>query len=123
MSERVERRLLELLDGPVTSPYGNAIPGLAELGMQVPPPAPSGISVVDALADDVSSVTLVRIGENPQAAPAVLEALVGIGLVPGTMLALSRDGDRYEVATSTGAVSLDESTARHLFVAPEATRH
>ena len=32
ISETVERRLLELLDHPTESPYGNPIPGLAELG-------------------------------------------------------------------------------------------
>ena len=32
MSENVERRLLELLDHPTESPYGNPIPGLDELG-------------------------------------------------------------------------------------------
>src|SRR5215216_7271720 len=34
MSESVERRLLELLDHPTESPYGNPIPGLSELGEQ-----------------------------------------------------------------------------------------
>ncbi len=33
MSEAVERRLLELLGQPTVSPYGNPIPGLAELGI------------------------------------------------------------------------------------------
>ncbi len=32
MSERVEQRLVELLDHPDRSPYGNPIPGLSELG-------------------------------------------------------------------------------------------
>ena len=32
MSETVERRLIELLDHPTESPYGNPIPGLDELG-------------------------------------------------------------------------------------------
>src|ERR671911_684543 len=32
MSEQVERRLIELLDHPTESPYGNPIPGLDELG-------------------------------------------------------------------------------------------
>src|SRR4051795_4493529 len=32
MSEAVERRLLEVLDHPTHSPYGNPIPGLEELG-------------------------------------------------------------------------------------------
>src|SRR6187551_2574299 len=37
MSETVERRLLELLDHPTESPYGNPIPGLSELGDVGPP--------------------------------------------------------------------------------------
>ena len=32
MSEQVERRIFELLDHPTESPYGNPIPGLADLG-------------------------------------------------------------------------------------------
>jgi DtxR family Mn-dependent transcriptional regulator len=32
ISENVERRLVELLDHPTESPYGNPIPGLGELG-------------------------------------------------------------------------------------------
>ena len=31
MSDAVERRILDLLDHPSVSPYGNPIPGLAEL--------------------------------------------------------------------------------------------
>ena len=31
MSESVERRLVEILDHPTTSPFGNPIPGLREL--------------------------------------------------------------------------------------------
>ena len=37
MSDRVERRLIELLDHPHHSPYGNPIPGLAELGEDAEP--------------------------------------------------------------------------------------
>jgi DtxR family Mn-dependent transcriptional regulator len=33
MSEDVERRLVQVLDNPTTSPFGNPIPGLAELGL------------------------------------------------------------------------------------------
>lgn len=36
MSEDVERRLVEVLNNPTTSPYGNPIPGLAELGLDRP---------------------------------------------------------------------------------------
>jgi DtxR family Mn-dependent transcriptional regulator len=33
MSDDVERRLLKVLNNPTTSPFGNPIPGLAELGV------------------------------------------------------------------------------------------
>src|SRR5438270_587074 len=36
MSEDVERRLVEVLNHPTTSPYGNPIPGLDELGIAPP---------------------------------------------------------------------------------------
>lgn len=40
MSEEVERRLVEVLNNPTTSPYGNPIPGLALLGLDRPVDAP-----------------------------------------------------------------------------------
>jgi DtxR family Mn-dependent transcriptional regulator len=33
MSEDVERRLVQVLDNPTSSPFGNPIPGLSELGL------------------------------------------------------------------------------------------
>jgi DtxR family Mn-dependent transcriptional regulator len=45
MSERVERKLLGLLDDPRESPYGNPIPGLEELGG----PSPDGAGFRDGL--------------------------------------------------------------------------
>ncbi len=33
MSEDVERRLVQVLDNPTVSPFGNPIPGLSELGV------------------------------------------------------------------------------------------
>ena len=56
MSEDVERRLVQVLDNPTTSPFGNPIPGLSELGV--------GASL--AGADDVN---LVRLTELPSGMP------------------------------------------------------
>ncbi len=36
MSEDVERRLVQVLDNPTVSPFGNPIPGLSELGVRDP---------------------------------------------------------------------------------------
>jgi DtxR family Mn-dependent transcriptional regulator len=55
MSEDVERRLVRVLDNPTTSPFGNPIPGLAELGL------------ADSSATD--QLNLVRLTELPAGMP------------------------------------------------------
>lgn len=55
MSEDVERRLVQVLNNPTTSPFGNPIPGLADLG------------VGDRLVNDTG--TLVRLTELPSGMP------------------------------------------------------
>jgi DtxR family Mn-dependent transcriptional regulator len=55
MSEDVERRLVQVLNNPTVSPFGNPIPGLSELGVGAP-----------AEADGVN---LVRLTELPSGQP------------------------------------------------------
>lgn len=55
MSEDVERRLVQVLNNPTTSPFGNPIPGLAELGL------PS--------SDGADQANLVRLTELPTGMP------------------------------------------------------
>ncbi|MDT7761846.1 MAG: DtxR family transcriptional regulator, Mn-dependent transcriptional regulator [Mycobacterium sp.] len=55
MSEDVERRLVKVLNNPTTSPFGNPIPGLSELG------------VGEGWAND--EVNLVRLTELPSGMP------------------------------------------------------
>src|SRR5215204_1979837 len=43
MSEQVERRILEMLNHPRESPYGNPIPGLDELGDEATAPFSDGV--------------------------------------------------------------------------------
>ena len=56
MSEDVERRLVQVLDNPTTSPFGNPIPGLSELG-------------VGTLGFRTEDVNLVRLTELPVGLP------------------------------------------------------
>ena len=74
ISENVERRLVELLDWPVSCPHGNIIPGLDELG--VPPDArqravTAGEEQAEAMtavaAKIAAPVTVLRISEQVQA--------------------------------------------------------
>ena len=66
MSERVERRIFELLDHPTVSPYGNPIPGLAALGGQPAPLFTDGVvNLLDAMAGygADSRITVSRLAE------------------------------------------------------------
>src|SRR5437879_6222078 len=52
ISENVERRLIDLLGHPTESPYGNPIPGLAELGDQAGEEFMEGVSsIADVVTD------------------------------------------------------------------------
>ncbi|WP_062213309.1 metal-dependent transcriptional regulator [Demequina oxidasica] len=117
MSDRVERRLLEILGNPQVSPYGNPIPGLAELGMseEAAKSAP-GVSLNQIILDGVTEVTLVRIGENPQAALGFLDESVKAGLVPGATLRVEAADDDVLVTTDNGTVTITHEAARHVFV-------
>ncbi len=125
MSDRVERRLVEMLGRPARSPYGNLIPGLEELDV-VPVAEPAAgaepISIAAAFAEGVTNAILVRIGENPQALAGFLQDAFEVGLLPGTSIRLRSAGDDVELSTDRGSVVVSGDVARHLFVSPEA-RH
>jgi len=123
MSDRVERRLVEMLGRPERSPYGNIIPGLDELDVaprEGSVAAESPINVVDAVALGTRNAILVRIGENPQALAGFLQDVAEIGLLPGILVGLQSYGDDVELSTSLGSVVVSGDVARHLFVHPEA---
>lgn len=117
MSDRVERRLLEILDSPERSPYGNAVPGLDELG--APPAAeyPAGaVSVHDLASTGGGRATLVRLGEHAQTAPGLLDAAAAAGLTPGSAVTVGPLAEEIVLEGPDGAVVLAENTARHIFV-------
>ncbi|MFT3662616.1 MAG: metal-dependent transcriptional regulator [Gordonia sp. (in: high G+C Gram-positive bacteria)] len=81
MSENVERRLLLVLDNPTTSPYGNPIPGLEELGVIVPEPVAEAERLVE-LPHGESAVIVRRMAEHVQADPELIGELREAGVVP-----------------------------------------
>ena len=116
MSDRVERRLIEMLDGPERSPYGNPIPGLDELGLPPATPVAHEISALEATNSGVTSVMLSRIGENPQTLMGFLELASEIRLLPGATLELVESDGSVTLSTSSGAVTIPADAARHVFV-------
>ena len=123
MSERVERRVLELLDHPHVSPYGNVIPGLAELGEDVVESVEAAagastaeISVTEAIESGVSRATFARMGENPQTFERFLSLALEIGLLPGVTVEMEGGDGHVTVTTAQGSLEIASDIARHLFV-------
>lgn len=117
MSDRVERRLLEILGNPRVSPYGNPIPGLAELGLSAEASQNTPAkSLIESISEKIFEVTLVRIGENPQAVVGFLDDASKAGLVPGATLRIAAVDDDILVTTDNGTVTIGHESARHVFV-------
>jgi DtxR family Mn-dependent transcriptional regulator len=119
MSESVERRLLEILDHPTTSPYGNPIPGLDELDQDAPESDLSGLTTLDRLGRDSSTrVTVVRIGEPVQNDAVLMAALRRAGALPGaTVKVVGSPGGGVLVGSAGEYAELDTAAAGHVFVA------
>ena len=123
MSEQVERRLLELLEHPTHSPYGNPIPGLDELGDTAKSAKFSDgvVNLVNLVLGAVGPVKGVirRLGEPVQYEPELLEQLQGAGLVPGAAGSFASRGD-YVLASVDGrdgdGLELPVEVAQHIYV-------
>jgi DtxR family Mn-dependent transcriptional regulator len=131
MSDRVERRLIELLDHPQHSPYGNPIPGLAELGevleaQEFLDGVVSLLVVARALAvaagDGPAQPTqgvVARLGEPLQTDTDLLDRLASAGVVPGATVTVERGKGIVTVGAPGAEVVLDlpDDVARHIFLA------
>ncbi len=91
MSEGVERRLVEVLGHPTTSPYGNPIPGLADLGSGRVAPSPGNlIRLTDVAAGASVAVVVRRISEHVQTDVAMMAQLREAGVVPDARVNVQR---------------------------------
>ena len=95
MSETVERRLLELLDHPTESPYGNPIPGLDELGEDGG--GEDFMDNVEPLSDAATSaealVHVKRISEEMQKDEELMGLLRRVGALPGRTVTIAKTDD------------------------------
>jgi len=119
MSDRVERKLLAMLTDPRESPYGNPIPGLAELGG----PADADqfrtgvVALPDALTDGARRELLVRrLGEPLQTDLELMGRLSRLGIRPGLAVVAQRRGDDVRVTTGQGEIDVPAPAALHVFV-------
>ncbi|HQY99267.1 MAG TPA: metal-dependent transcriptional regulator [Propionicimonas sp.] len=121
ISTDVERRLVAILDHPVSSPYGNPIPALEELDVD---PAPEtfldGTELLSLrLADgQVHDVVVRRMSESIQADPRLLAALSKAGCLPGVPVRASIVSKSLLLGTQDEVI-VPAAIAEHLFVAAE----
>ncbi len=121
ISEHVEKKILELIESPDFSPYGNPIPGLDELGYKTNPTFKDGVvSIVDlpkAIASQ-SEFILRRIGEPMQLDVELLGQLKELGILPGAKVTVDFEGTSVLIAKhgSADGLRLEPDLAMHLFV-------
>lgn len=92
MSEDVERRLVAVLGEPTTSPYGNPIPGLHELGFDAVPAPAAGLTRLSELPEGSSTAVVIRrLAEHVQVDIDTLAALRDVGVVPNARVTVVID--------------------------------
>lgn len=119
ISDEVEKRLVEILDVPVESPYGNPIPGMNQFG------APrveelfrvGAAPLADLVGDEPVTLQMMRLSEHLQSDLDLLAALDEAGVRPGIAVTARRGGLGVILESDEGACEIDDETAAHMFVA------
>jgi len=117
MSETVERRLIELLGHPTDSPYGNPIPGLAELGESGDRDAIADLVSLDSVVGTAEVRVMVRrISEELQKDEVVMGALRRVGAMPDTTVTVTAGAEGVLIGSGGETAEIDTDLAAHLFV-------
>ncbi len=121
MSENVERRLLELLDHPTESPYGNPIPGLDELGESAL--GEGFMEGVESLSDAAgapgsgdSRVLVRRISEEMQKDEDLMSAMRRVGALPDKTITIAATAEGVLVGSGGETAEILPDAAEHIFV-------
>lgn len=98
MSEDVERRLVQVLDNPMVSPFGNPIPGLALLGLEDTfggPDRADLFRLTELPIGDAVAVVVRQLTEHVQGDVALISRLKEAGVVPNARVLVHTglDGD------------------------------
>jgi DtxR family Mn-dependent transcriptional regulator len=118
MSETVERRLLELLDHPTASPYGNPIPGLAELGQsELGEDFMFDVEPLSKAAGEKEGRVLVRrISEEMQKDELLMSAMRRVGALPDKTVTVIATADGVLVGSGGETAEIVPEAADHIFV-------
>ena len=119
ISEDVERKLVDLLNSPTESPYGNPIPGLDELGVVEPPELfrSGNVQLADAVREAPVRVVIERMSEEIQKDVEMMGTLRVAGIRPGTEVDAEVGGLGVRLsAEGHPGCEIDREASTHLFV-------
>ncbi|NDK89426.1 metal-dependent transcriptional regulator [Gordonia desulfuricans] len=117
MSENVERRLLQILDNPTTSPYGNPIPGLEALGADAPSLNDTASRLADLPQGEPVAVIVRRLAEHAQSDRELIAELREAGVVPNARVTVTVSPQHVEIDTpGHDGLVLSSEMAHSLFV-------
>lgn len=116
ISEDVERRLVNVLHNPRVSPYGNPIPGLKGLGVDVEAEKHTLPRLAEIPLGKEVSLTIHALGEQVQSDTDFFHSLFDLDISPGFPATARRTGHTVAVTTSKGSVDIDLDMAHAIRV-------
>jgi DtxR family transcriptional regulator, Mn-dependent transcriptional regulator len=119
MSDKVERRILALLDKPLVCPHGNPIPGLDQLGLPFATSEQDAalVTLTDAAGSADSKVVITRISEQLQSDAALMHQLDELGVMPGRSVHIAAAAKGVDVWLDDGErTHFGRDTTDHVYV-------
>ena len=101
MSEEVEKRVVAVLEDSSRSPFGNPIPGLAQLGM-APVELDLGTRAIDLPTGQETEATIVQINEVLQADNSTFHDLYACGIQVGSHVTVVNESGTIRLTTKSG---------------------
>ena len=111
MSEAVEERVVAVLADASRSPFGNPIPGLADLGVAASAPAPHGVRAVDLPADHPVEARILQINEILQVDEPQFAALYEAGITVGATVTVTHRHGTVTISSGGAEVELHPDLA------------
>lgn len=119
ISENVERHLMDVLDHPHRSPYGNPIPGLGKISadsedLSIYP----RLTEID-LGDDPAIVTLRQVGEIAQTDQDLVDSLIANEVGPGARVSVKENSGIISLRSLGGEwITIPNDMAHAFYVEP-----
>ena len=121
ISDEVEGKIAELLDGVSEDPFGNSIPARDSAGPGRQAAGPSGLTrAVDFLKQNAEggTCTIARIGEVLQTDAGLLAEFKEAGVIPGAQVQIAvGDGGSWMITGPKGSLELTPWAQSHLLLA------